>query len=64
MTEERATDFEIATCFAYHIREPCVEPITGQNIRHFYIQEARKVIPKLKNPFARAILEDTLKLYE
>lgn len=62
--EKIATDMELATCLASHIREPCTEPTTGQDIRHFYVQEAEKAIPRLKNPFAIDFLKSVISQYD
>ena len=59
---DKALDMEVAIDLAYHIDHPCVDPVTGENIRDFYLRLAEKQIPKMKNPFARDFLE--LKLGE
>lgn len=61
---EKAYDMEIVLFYINHIDNPCVEPITGKNIRDFYIREAKTILPKLKNQFAFSLLESKIKEYE
>ena len=46
-----------------HIESPCVEPTTGQNIRGFYIKEAKRILPKIENPHIRSMIEEAVKKY-
>lgn len=59
---EMATDIEVANFLAGHIEAPC-EDLQGNNIRDFYIREARKVLPTMTNEFAKEILEKTIRKY-
>ena len=64
---EGATDMELAIFLAGHIDNPCtVEVAPGQveNIRQFYLAEAKKLLPTMTNPGAKDVLEDKIKEYE
>ncbi len=61
--QKGATDIEIAFFYFQHIENPCVEPTTGQNIREFYLKLAQKELPRLQNPHAKTLLEDTIAKY-
>lgn len=54
---------EAALFLLKHIESPCVEPTTGQNIRGFYIKEAKRILPKIENPHIRSIVEDAINRY-
>ena len=61
-----ATDMTVALFYAGHIDNPCeVEIAPGQraNIRDFYIREVERILPLLKNPFAKEMLENKIKQY-
>jgi len=59
---EMASDIEIAMKLIQHIEEPCEAP-TGDNIREFYLNEARKVLETMKEPSARALLQEVVDKY-
>jgi len=59
----KATDMEIASFFAFHIDNPCIEPTTGENIRYIYLREAQKALAKFTNPYARQFLESKIREY-
>ena len=65
MINEKISDSEIANFYAFHINNPCSVKIDNKDfdIRTFYINEARKVLPKLNNPFAKSFLELTINKY-
>ena len=65
-SREEADDMKLAVLLYNHIENPCeVELPDGsrKNIRHVYINEAERALEKLKNPYARKILEDVIKKY-
>ena len=45
-----------------HIENPCVD-LKGNNVRHVYIEMAKKILPKIENLEAKKLLEFTLKKY-
>jgi hypothetical protein len=49
--------------FAAHIDNPCIEPRTGNNIRDFYLREAKELIKKFKDQYAIEFLEAKIKEY-
>lgn len=66
-TPEEATDSELAMFLIRHIDNPCgveVEPGKKENIRHFYIKEAKKALSIITNPEVKNILELKIKEYE
>lgn len=60
---EKLTDIEIAMFFIRHIDNPC-EDSDGNNIRDFYLREAKKILDRFANPFAKQLLEDKIRQYE
>ena len=63
---EKATDIEAVTFLNRHIDNPCeVEVAPGQmeNIRDFYLREARELLPTLTNPHAKRLLEMKIEEY-
>ena len=64
---EKASDMELASFFIKHIENPCgveVEKGKIENIRPFYIREAKKALGSMTNPFARELLEKKIKEYD
>ena len=64
--EPRATDMELALFYAKHIDNPCeaeVEPGKFENIRKFYLREAKEALLKIKEPNAKRFLELKIKEY-
>lgn len=64
---EKATDIEIVQFLINHIDNPCeVEVAPGQmeNIRGFYIDQAKKLISGMTNEFAIDILQQKIEEYE
>ena len=59
---EMATDIELAMGLIQHIEEPCRAP-TGDNIREFYLKEARRVLETMKNSDAKALLQEAVERY-
>ena len=63
---EKATDIEAVTFLNRHIDNPCeVEVAPGQieNIRDFYLRNARNLLPTLTNPHAKRLLEMKIEEY-
>jgi len=52
-------DSEIAGFLMFHIENPCGVEVDGKrvNIRNFYLERAREILPNLTNPFAKRALE-------
>ena len=66
-TKEMATDMEMALFYAIHIDNPCeveLGPGLIGNIRNFYIKEVEGILPTIKNPDARKLLESKLEQYK
>ncbi len=59
---EKATDMELASFLIKHINDPC-EDLQGNNIRDFYIREAKRALDTFQNPKAKQLLEDTIQKY-
>ena len=57
------TDMELVLFWIRHIEEPC-EDGQGNNVRSVYLREAKKLLPKLTNTFAKKMLEEVIKKYE
>jgi len=65
--EPKATDMEIALFYATHIDNPCVaevKPGKFENIREFYLREAKKALLKMEEPYAKRYLELKIEEYE
>ncbi|MDI6820822.1 MAG: hypothetical protein QMD65_01425 [Patescibacteria group bacterium] len=63
----KATDMELALFFATHIDNPCVaevKPGKFENIRKFYLREAKEALKKIEEPNAKRFLELKIKQYE
>ena len=60
---EDPTEIEVALFYAAHIENPCVEPITGKNIREIYLREARRKIESFIDPNAISFLESIMRNY-
>ncbi|MDP1538843.1 MAG: hypothetical protein Q8M00_02320 [bacterium] len=64
---EKTSDMEIALFLAGHIDNPCeVEVAAGkkENIREFYLREAKKVFSEMTDENAKRFLELKIKEYE
>lgn len=57
-----ASDIEVTSFFIQHIKYPC-EDLAGNNIRNFYIREARRILPSFTNEEAKSLLEDIIARY-
>ncbi len=59
---EKISDIETVILLASHIENPCEVEVNGkkENIRYFYINEAKKILPRLMNPYAKEYLEDVI----
>lgn len=60
--KEKATDRELALFLIKHINNPC-EDLEGNNIRDFYIREAKKVLETFQDVESKQLLEDVIKKY-
>lgn len=60
--KEKATDMELALFLTEHINDPC-EDLEGNNIRDFYIREAKRALDEFKDPKAKQLLEDVIQRY-
>jgi hypothetical protein len=56
---EKASDMELALFLIQHINNPC-EDLEGNDIREFYIREAKQALKEFQNPEAKKLLEDTI----
>jgi len=64
---EKATDIEIAQFLINHIDNPCeveVAPDQIENIRGFYIRQAKGLISGMTNEFAIDILQQKIEEYK
>lgn len=64
---QEATDSEVAMFFMAHIDNPCtveVAPGVIENIREFYLREAKLAMEKMTNEDAKKLLELKIKEYE
>ena len=64
---EKASDMELAVFLAKHIENPCeveVEPGKRENIREFYLREAKNMISKMADLDAKKFLEFKIEEYE
>jgi hypothetical protein len=59
---EVASDMAYALFLIKHIEEPC-EDAHGNNIRDFYIREAKKVLPTFTNSDAKKVLQDAIDMH-
>jgi len=57
---KKATDMELTLFLIRHIENPCKD-LDGNNIRNFYIREAKRAITKMKNLGAMELLGSVLK---
>jgi len=65
--EEKANDIELAEFLVKHIDNPCtVELENGriENIRPFYIREAKKALENMTDPVAIDLLKRKIQDYE
>jgi len=60
--KEKATDMELVQFLIGHINNPC-EDSHGNNLRDFYIKEAKKVLDKIQDLEAKKTLEDIIQKY-
>jgi len=60
--KEKATDMELAFFLIKHIDNPC-EDLQGNNIRDFYIREAKKTLNTIQDLEAKKLLEDIIQKY-
>jgi hypothetical protein len=60
--KEKATDMELAVFLAYHIDNPC-EDLSGNNIRDFYVREAKRVLENFQDAEAKKLLIDVIQKY-
>jgi len=64
--DREMTDIELAMKIAQHIEKPCEVEVRGEkkNIRDFYMREAEKILPTLKEEYARDFLESIMRKYQ
>ena len=60
--KEKATDMELALFLIQHINSPCENP-QKNNIKDFYIREAKRALDTFQNPQAKQLLEDAIQKY-
>lgn len=60
--KEKATDMESVLFLIEHINNPC-EDSHGNNLRGFYIREAKRALDKIQDSAAKKILEDVIQKY-
>jgi hypothetical protein len=60
--KEEATDLELVLFLIKHIENPCEDP-SKNNIREFYIEEAKKALDTIQDPGAKKTLENAIKKY-
>jgi len=56
-------ELEILIFFKRHIENPCTDPNTGEDIRFFYIQEAKRIIDKMENVYYKESLHSIIRKY-
>jgi hypothetical protein len=61
--ENKATDIELAEFLIKHIDNPC-EDLSGNNIRGFYLREAKRALDTMQDPEAKALLESAINRYQ
>lgn len=65
--KKEPTDMELALFYATHLDNPCVaevKPGKFENIREFYLREAKEALLEIKEPNAKRFLELKIKEYE
>lgn len=62
---DKLTDMQVVLELIKHIENPCTVEVKGRirNIRDFYLRESQSIRPKLTNPFAKEMLEETINKY-
>ena len=61
------SDTEAAKFFMFHINNPCkveVAPGEVENIRSFWITEARRVLPTMTDETQKILLQECINMYE
>jgi len=64
-----ATDIQLVTFLIEHIENPCTVDVGNEqekdirDIRYFYIEEAKKALEKITNPYAKELLEKEIEKY-
>ncbi|PIR74620.1 MAG: hypothetical protein COU35_01580 [Candidatus Magasanikbacteria bacterium CG10_big_fil_rev_8_21_14_0_10_47_10] len=61
-TPETASDMQYALFLIGHINAPCADE-AGNNLREFYLKEARIALATMKNPSAQKLLQETIEEY-
>ena len=56
-----ATDAEIAEFLLQHLANPCEDPRNGINIRHFYIEEANRVLETMPDSETKRQLQELVR---
>ncbi|MDP3900134.1 MAG: hypothetical protein Q8Q23_03585 [bacterium] len=60
--KEKVTDMELTLFLIKHINNPC-EDLHGNNIRYFYIKEAKRALDTIQDLETKKMLEDIIKKY-
>lgn len=60
--KEVATDMEMALLLIKHIENPC-EDLHGNNLRDFYIRDAKRALTTFHDPDAEQLLMNVIKKY-
>lgn len=60
--QEQSSDMELTLFLANHIDKPC-EDLDGNNIREFYLREAKRAAETFQDPVAKELLESIIRKY-
>lgn len=60
--KEKASDAESVLILIKHIENPC-ENLQGNNIRAFYIGEAKRILDTIRDPEMKKLLEEVIEKY-
>ena len=58
--EEKATDLEFALFLIKHIKTPC-EDLQGNNLKNFYLREAKRALETMKDEEAKNLLKSIIR---
>ena len=57
--KKEATDAELSAFLIEHIMNPCSDA-SGENIRYFYIEEAKRALKTMTDPEAKHLLQELI----
>ena len=60
---DKTTDQKLADLLIRHIDNPYVEPLTGLNIRGFYLKEAVRAVESFTDAIAERMLREVIDRY-